>query len=66
MASRRCIIIADAYLTGYKRGSIGKPAMPDDECYLLARYLNGVGYSVTQVEAANIIKDHLRRGTLLV
>jgi hypothetical protein len=66
MASRRCIIVADAYLTGFKRGSIGKPAMPDDECYMLARYLMDAGYQVTQVEAAQIIKDHLRRGTLLV
>lgn len=66
MASRRCIMLADAWLSGYKHATRGKPALPDTDCYMLARYLVEAGYQVTQVEAANIIKDYLRRGTLLV
>lgn len=66
MASRRCIIVADAWLTGFARGAKDHTALPDVDCYALARYLLALGYAVTQVEAMQIIKDYIRRGTLLV
>jgi hypothetical protein len=64
MASRRCIMMADAYLSGWQNGK-GHQA-GKDEASRLAKYLTRAGYPVTFVEAENIIVDYCKRGTLLV
>jgi hypothetical protein len=66
MASRRCIMLADAWLTGFGYGNQGRAALPDVHGPSLCSYLRSAGYQVTQVEAMTMIKDYLRRGTLLV
>jgi hypothetical protein len=72
MASRRCILMVDAYCSGYRR--MQKEASADTRAFysywptpeVLAEYLRRAGYLVTVTETAMLISDYYARGTLLV
>jgi hypothetical protein len=72
MASRRCIMMADAYCSGFRR--MQKEATADTRAFfsyrptpeVLAEYLRRAGCLVTATETAMLISDYYARGTLLV